>query len=108
MSTNPTTATQLADAILELAGALIDLQPPGTQNRLADIQVQMVKLKRAINDADVGQDLCADRAYHNGFLQACREFGEALQSADAGRMSRRCSEISERYRRDCASWGQKP
>lgn len=41
---------QLADAIMELAGALIDLQPPETQHDLADIQVRMLKLKEAIDN----------------------------------------------------------
>jgi hypothetical protein len=46
---DPTPALlELADTMLEFAGALIDLQPPDTQHQLADIQIRMVKLKEAL------------------------------------------------------------
>jgi hypothetical protein len=53
-------------------------------------------------------DRDADRAYLNGFFQACREFSECLAPDDAKRMDRRCTELQEAYRRNCASWGIVP
>jgi hypothetical protein len=47
----------------------------------------------------------ADRAYLNGFLQACREFAMCLEGADAQRMNKRCAEQSEQLQRNLRDWG---
>ena len=53
MIENPTVALlEMADSILELAGALIDLQPPATQDQLASIQLRMLELKKRLQGVE--------------------------------------------------------
>lgn len=54
--------------------------------------------------SDLSTAIAADRAYRDGFLQACREWTQHLSDGDNGAaaMNKRCAEMWERYRNDLA------